>query len=162
PDRRDYRDIYVDVADLPARLEAAGLVGRGGAGFPVARKLAAVAERPGPKVVAAHGEEGEPGSVKDRFLVRPRPPLVLARLRRPGIEAGASRAVVYVSDDASAESVSRALDEGAASWPVSVEVFRVEHSYVAGEESALARAVDGGPALPTAKPPPVFEAGIGG
>jgi NADH:ubiquinone oxidoreductase subunit F (NADH-binding) len=55
-----------------------------------------------------------------------------------------------------------ALAESDARWPVPVEVFRVEHTYVAGEESALVRALDGGPALPTAKPPRPFEAGVGG
>ena len=43
-----------------------------------------------------------------------------------------------------------------------VEVVRVPHTYVAGEESALVRAIDGGPALPTAKPPRPFEEGVGG
>jgi NADH:ubiquinone oxidoreductase subunit F (NADH-binding) len=153
---------YRDVADLPARLEGAGLAGRGGAGFPVARKLAAVIERPGPRVVVANGEEGEPGSVKDRYLLTHRPHLVLDGLRLTALEAGADRAIVYVSDDACEASVRGALDEAAAMWQVRVEVFRVEHTYVAGEESALVRAIDGGPALPTAKPPRAFEAGVGG
>jgi NADH:ubiquinone oxidoreductase subunit F (NADH-binding) len=156
------RSGYRDVADLPARLAASGLVGRGGAGFPVARKLAAVAERPGPKVVVANGEEGEPGSVKDRYLLRHRPHLVLDGLRLMARETGADRAVVYVSGDQCESAVRAALDEAAAVWPVPVEVFRVEHTYVAGEESALVRALDGGPALPTAKPPRAFEAGVGG
>jgi NADH:ubiquinone oxidoreductase subunit F (NADH-binding) len=151
-----------DPAELRERLEAAGLVGRGGAGFPVARKLTAVAERPGPRVVVANGEEGEPGSVKDRYLLHHRPHLVLDGLRLLAVAADAARAVVYVADDRSEASVRAALDEGAAMWAVPVEVFPVEHSYVAGEESALVRAVNGGPALPTAKPPRVFEAGVGG
>ncbi len=153
---------YRDADDLPVRLVASGLVGRGGAGFPVARKLAAVAERPGPKVVVANGEEGEPGSVKDRYLLRHRPHLVLDGLRLMAAEAGAERAVVYLSDQVCEASVRAALDESGAMWPVPVEVFRVEHTYVAGEESALVRALDGGPALPTAKPPRPFEAGVGG
>jgi NADH:ubiquinone oxidoreductase subunit F (NADH-binding) len=153
---------YHDVTNLAERLEAAGLVGRGGAGFPVARKLAAVSERPGPRVVVANGEEGEPGSVKDRYLLRHRPHLVLDGLRLLALEARADRAIVYVSDELSETSVRIALDEGAALWPVPVQVFRVEHSYVAGEESALVRAVNGGPALPTAKPPRVFEMGVDG
>jgi NADH:ubiquinone oxidoreductase subunit F (NADH-binding) len=151
-----------DVADLPRRIAVAGLVGRGGAGFPVARKLAAVAERSGPKVVVANGEEGEPGSLKDRYLLRHRPHLVLDGLRLMALELGAGRAIVYVSDDESEAAVRAAVDETEALWQVPVEVFRVAHTYVAGEESALVRAVNGGPALPTAKPPRAFEAGVDG
>ncbi len=157
-DRGGYREID----DLAARLVASGLVGRGGAGFPVARKLMAVAERRGPKVVVANGEEGEPGSVKDRYLLQHRPHLVLDGLRLMALASDADRVIVYVSDAACEASVRSALDEGAAMWPMAVEVFRVDHTYVAGEESALVRAIDGGPALPTAKPPRAFEAGVGG
>jgi NADH:ubiquinone oxidoreductase subunit F (NADH-binding) len=153
---------YRDVGDLPSRLEVAGLLGRGGAGFPVARKLAAVSAAAGQKVVVANGEEGEPGSVKDRYLMTHRPHLVLDGLRLMAAACGADRAFVYVSDPDSEASVRRALDEGAALWPSAVGVFGVEHSYVAGEETALVRALDGGPALPTAKPPRPFEAGVGG
>jgi len=160
----EYLDLggYRDVPDLPQRIGAAGLVGRGGAGFPVARKLAAVGERPGPRIVVANGEEGEPGSVKDRYLLRHRPHLVLDGLRLMALELSADRAIVYVSDDESEAAVRVAVDETEALWPVPVEVFRVEHTYVAGEESALVRAVNGGPALPTAKPPRAFEAGVAG
>jgi NADH:ubiquinone oxidoreductase subunit F (NADH-binding) len=153
---------YRDVDDLAERIGAAGLVGRGGAGFPVDRKLAAVAERPGPRVVVANGEEGEPGSMKDRYLMRHRPHLVLDGLRLLALAAGADRAIAYVSDDESEVALRTALDGAAAMWTIPVGVFRVEHTYVAGEESALVRAVNGGPALPTAKPPRVFEAGVDG
>ncbi|MGH7961504.1 MAG: NADH-ubiquinone oxidoreductase-F iron-sulfur binding region domain-containing protein, partial [Candidatus Binatia bacterium] len=64
-------------AQLIAQVDAAGLRGRGGAAFPTARKLAAVAERPGDKFVICNGEEGEPASLKDRCLMERRPHLVL-------------------------------------------------------------------------------------
>jgi NADH:ubiquinone oxidoreductase subunit F (NADH-binding) len=100
--------------------------------------------------------------VKDRYLLRHRPHLVLDRLRLMATACRAERAIVYLADDACEASVRRAVDEVAARWPLPVEVFRVGHTYVAGEETALVRAVDGGPALPTAKPPRPFESGIGG
>ena len=153
---------YRDPADLLALLEASDLRGRGGAGFPVARKLRAVLERPGPRVVVANGEEGEPASVKDRYLMLHRPHLVLDGLRLMARETAAGRAIAYVSDAAVEATLLRALDETQVLWDVPVEVVRVPHTYVAGEESALVRAIDGGPALPTAKPPRPFEKGVGG
>jgi NADH:ubiquinone oxidoreductase subunit F (NADH-binding) len=153
---------YREVADLPGRLAASGLRGRGGAAFPVARKLDAVLARHGPRVVVANGEEGEPASIKDRYLLLHRPHLVLDGLRLMARAAAADRAYVYVSDPAVGHSVVAALAEVAAGWDIPVSVFTVDHTYVAGEESALVRAIDGGPALPTAKPPRAYESGVGG
>ena len=152
---------YRDVHDLPARLATVDLRGRGGAAFPVARKLASVLEQPGQAVVVANGEEGEPGSVKDRYLMLHRPHLVLDGLRLMARETGAARAYVYVADPDAAQVMTAALDQSEAFWDIPVEVFRVAHTYVAGEESSLVRAINGGPALPTAKPPRAFERGVG-
>jgi NADH:ubiquinone oxidoreductase subunit F (NADH-binding) len=142
--------------------EAAGLAGRGGAGFPLYRKLAAVASSADPhRVVVANGEEGEPGSVKDRVLVRSRPHLVLDGLRLAGLAVDASELHVYLSDPVAAEAVSAAIAEAGVALPrICVDV--VSPSYVAGEESAVVRYLDGGPALPTAKPPRAYEIGVGG
>ncbi|MER6565535.1 NADH-ubiquinone oxidoreductase-F iron-sulfur binding region domain-containing protein [Streptomyces sp. NPDC001093] len=145
---------------LPDRIAAVGLRGRGGAGFPAALKLHAVREAPGRPVVVANGEEGEPGSVKDRWLLRHRPHLILDGLRLTAAMTGAARGVVYLSDPLAEQAVRRALTERSAGLPV--DVVRTEHTYVAGEETAVVRRIDGGPALPTAKPPRPFEAGVGG
>nr|WBO82683.1 Fe-S-binding domain-containing protein [Streptomyces sp. SBE_14.2] len=146
--------------DLLDRIDAAGLRGRGGAGFPAAVKLRAVRDAAAPKVVVANGEEGEPGSVKDRWLLRHRPHTVLDGLRLAAALTGAGRGYVYVSDPAAEQAVRRALGEYDPGLPV--DVVRTEHTYVAGEESAVVRRIDGGPALPTAKPPRPFESGVGG
>ncbi|MFD5739741.1 NADH-ubiquinone oxidoreductase-F iron-sulfur binding region domain-containing protein [Streptomyces massasporeus] len=141
-------------------IDAAGLRGRGGAGFPAAVKLRSVRDAPGPPVVVANGEEGEPGSVKDRWLLRHRPHVVLDGLRLAATVTGAARGWVYLSDGSAEQAVQRALAE----WPhdLRVDVVRTEHTYVAGEETAVVRRLDGGPALPTAKPPRPFESGVGG
>ncbi|MFJ6494500.1 NADH-ubiquinone oxidoreductase-F iron-sulfur binding region domain-containing protein [Streptomyces virginiae] len=149
-----------DPEELLAHLDAAGLRGRGGAGFPAAVKLRSVRGRGGSPVVVANGEEGEPGSVKDRWLLRARPHLVLDGLARAAAVTGAVRGYVYLSDPAAGESVRRALAEHPP--PLPVEVVETAHTYVAGEESAVVRRIDGGPALPTAKPPRPFERGVGG
>ncbi|MFI1368682.1 NADH-ubiquinone oxidoreductase-F iron-sulfur binding region domain-containing protein [Streptomyces griseochromogenes] len=153
-------------APLPApgrlldRIAAVGLRGRGGAGFPAAVKLRAVRDAPGPPVVVANGEEGEPGSVKDRWLLRHRPHTVLDGLRLVAAMTGAGRGCVYLSDAPAERAVRRALAERPPE--LRVDVVRTEHAYVAGEETAVVRRIDGGPALPVAKPPRPFESGVGG
>ncbi|MFJ4582740.1 NADH-ubiquinone oxidoreductase-F iron-sulfur binding region domain-containing protein [Streptomyces echinatus] len=142
------------------RISAAGLRGRGGAGFPAAVKLAAVRNAPGRPVVVANGEEGEPGSVKDRWLLRHRPHVVLDGMRLVAAVTGAGHGFVYLSDAPAERAVRRALAERPTG--LRVDVVRTEHTYVAGEETAVVRRIDGGPALPTAKPPRPFESGVQG
>ncbi|MGX1885004.1 NADH-ubiquinone oxidoreductase-F iron-sulfur binding region domain-containing protein [Streptomyces sp. NPDC055287] len=146
-------------AELLGHIAAAGLRGRGGAGFPAATKLAAVRDAGGAPVVVANGEEGEPGSVKDRWLLRARPHLVLDGLARAAAAVGARRAYVYLADPVAAVRVRRALGEHPP--PLPVDVVETEHTYVAGEETAVVRRINGGPALPLAKPPRPFQKGVG-
>jgi NADH:ubiquinone oxidoreductase subunit F (NADH-binding) len=151
----------IDSARIPALALDADVCGRGGAGFPLGRKLAVVAASGDPhRVVVANGEEGEPGSVKDRLLLRTRPHLVLDGLRLAAEAVAATELHVYVSDPGSAEAVASALAE-TPSIP-RVVVTTVAPAYVAGEESAVVRFLDGGPALPTAKPPRAYEVGVRG
>ncbi|MEU3270581.1 NADH-ubiquinone oxidoreductase-F iron-sulfur binding region domain-containing protein [Saccharomonospora sp. NPDC006951] len=147
--------------DLLEAIEAAGLRGRGGAAFPAAVKLRTVAGRTGPRTVVANGDEGEPLAVKDRYLLRIRPHLVLDGLLRAARIVSADRAVVYLSDAIAADSVHKALAE-LGPTRVPVEVVRVARGYVGGEESAVVRAINGGPALPADKPPRPFESGVDG
>lgn len=155
-----YRDLP-DAGELLTTVEAAGLRGRGGASFPTAVKLRAVAEAGRSPVVVANGEEGEPASVKDRWLLRNRPHLVLDGVRLAAHVVGANEAWVYVSDMDSERSVESALGERSQDR-LTVRVHRVEPSYVAGEETAAVRALNGGPAKPSEKPPRPFESGVDG
>ena len=148
----------LDTATDVIRLaEEAGLRGRGGAGFPTARKLAAVAGRRGDAVVVANGAEGEPASRKDRSLLRVAPHLVLDGALLAARAVGAEQAVVAVSRPA--PELERAAAERRGS---PVEIRRVPDAFVAGEESALVRALEGRPAKPTLKPPYPFERGVDG
>lgn len=161
----EYRPLR-DADELLREVEASGLAGRGGAAFPLGVKLRAVRDNglaANGAVVVANGEEGEPASVKDRWLLRNRPHLVLDGLRLAAAIVGAERAYVYVSNSDSAHSVEAALGElDRAILGVAVELRTVEPGYVAGEETAAVRAIDGGPAKPTDKPPRPFESGVGG
>ncbi|OBH50009.1 NADH-ubiquinone oxidoreductase-F iron-sulfur binding region domain-containing protein [Mycobacterium sp. E2479] len=158
---------YRPLADADAFLrevESGGVVGRGGAAFPLAVKLRSVRDNGrfmGPPVVVANGEEGEPASVKDRWLLRNRPHLVLDGLRLAATIVAADRAYVYVSDQESAHSVDSALGElDPDTLGVTIDLRTVQPGYVAGEETAAVRAINGGPAKPTDKPPRPFEAGV--
>jgi NADH:ubiquinone oxidoreductase subunit F (NADH-binding) len=156
-----------DVDHLLGEVDLSGLLGRGGAAFPLAVKVRAVRDngrlRSG-AVVVANGEEGEPASIKDRWLLRHRPHLVLDGLRLAARMVEAARVYVYVSDRRAAEAVETALAEvdAAVLNGLAISVVTVASSYVAGEETAAVRVLNSGPAKPTDKPPRPFEEGVAG
>ncbi|MGO9383145.1 MAG: NADH-ubiquinone oxidoreductase-F iron-sulfur binding region domain-containing protein [Mycobacterium sp.] len=164
-----YRELggYRSLADpdkLLDEVERSGLQGRGGAAFPLAVKVHAVRDNgrlAGGTVVVANGEEGEPASIKDRWLLRHRPHLVLDGLRLAAAMVSTDRAHVYVSDPESARSVEAALTEHAIG-DITIELCNVDPAYIAGEETAVTRVINGGPAKPTDKPPRPFQKGVGG
>lgn len=167
-ERGGYRPLAAG-GELLDEVERSGLLGRGGAAFPLAVKLRTVRDngrRSTGAVVVANGEEGEPASIKDRWLLRYRPHLVLDGLRLAAAIVAADnlpvKAYVYVSDPASALSVETALTEldDATLGGLDVGVWTVDPGYVSGEETAAVRAINGGPAKPTDKPPRPFETGV--
>jgi NADH:ubiquinone oxidoreductase subunit F (NADH-binding) len=151
-------------AQIIEQVERAGLRGRGGASFPMSRKLQAVASRRGPKIVVANGSESEPASSKDRVLLRDVPHLVLDGAASAARAVGAREAIVALSatDQRGAQSVARAMrerGEARLSGDPRFEVVRVPERYLSGQESALVNLLSGGPGLPTFGPRP-FEAGV--
>jgi NADH:ubiquinone oxidoreductase subunit F (NADH-binding) len=153
----------VDRTRLVELLRESGLTGRGGAGFPVWRKLAAVAGAGGRPVVIANGAEGEPASGKDRALLAYQPNLVLDGLQIVAGALGAGAAHVYLP--AGAGGAIRAVlasRRGAGLDPVAVTVHAAPEAFVAGEESAVVAAVSGRPALPADKRIRVLESGVDG
>ncbi|WP_212516811.1 NADH-ubiquinone oxidoreductase-F iron-sulfur binding region domain-containing protein [Actinospica acidithermotolerans] len=154
--------------EIIARTEQAGLTGRGGAAFPTGRKLAAVARGAGRKgtVVVANGCEGEPASAKDRTLILNAPHLVLDGVQLAARAVGARQAHLCVHEDEHdiRNTLTAALAERATALPAEapITLTLVPHRYVASEESALVRALNGGPSLPAHTPPRPFERGVGG
>src|ERR1700733_13006704 len=144
-------------------IEASGLTGRGGAAFPVYRKLAIVAGARGRKVVVANGAESEPASRKDELLLRAAPNLVLDGLQLAAEAGGATAAHLYTHHGATTE-ILRALAERAAVGldPVSVTITKAPPRFLAGQESALVNRLGGGPARPTFQPPRATERGLHG
>jgi NADH:ubiquinone oxidoreductase subunit F (NADH-binding) len=155
-----------DAGALIGDVRAAGLTGRGGASFPVHRKLEAVAAaRPGRAIVVGNAAEGEPASHKDEALLFAAPHLVLDGLQLAAEAVGARRAVLYVRadllertrlDTQMPERYARRLDR------VAVEIVSAPARFLAGQESALASLISGGPAVPRFTPPRVFERGVDG
>ncbi|MGZ4395740.1 MAG: NADH-ubiquinone oxidoreductase-F iron-sulfur binding region domain-containing protein, partial [Gaiellaceae bacterium] len=148
-------------------VEASGLQGRGGAAFPTATKLRAVASRRGRPVVVVNGTEGEPASGKDKVLLRCVPHLVLDGAVAAAEAVGAREAFVAVADGATAESatVAAAIDSRRRrklDGRVTLRLVEVPDRFVAGEETALVHFLSGGEAKPTLAPPRPFERGVGG
>ncbi|HKV32604.1 MAG TPA: NADH-ubiquinone oxidoreductase-F iron-sulfur binding region domain-containing protein [Candidatus Dormibacteraeota bacterium] len=150
---------------LIAELEVSGLLGRGGAGFPVGRKWRAVAERSsGGAVVLANGAEGEPLSLKDRSLLAGRPHLVIDGALLAARAVGADNIIFYVGVEhrAAKAALQRALAERSLDLRGHARVAMAPAGYVSGEESAAVHFVNAGDARPTTTPPRPYERGVGG
>jgi NADH:ubiquinone oxidoreductase subunit F (NADH-binding) len=150
--------------ELLELIEASGLQGRGGAGFPTGRKLRAVAEARRRPVVLANGAEGEPVSGKDRVLLAFAPQLVLDGAAVAAATVGAREAIIAVGADEAIEAVRAAIAERERRRldDVCFRLVDVPGHFVAGEETALVNWVNGGLAKPTFTPPRPFERGVGG
>ena len=153
-------------AELMAEVERSGLTGRGGAGFPAARKLAAVRQsyrRCHTPVAVANGTEGEPASAKDKILLARSPHLVLDGAAIAADLIGARQALIVaphpvrdVVADAIAERVARGPE------PIRWRVITAAEGFVAGEASAVVHWISRGIPAPTATPPRLAERGLHG
>ncbi len=164
----DHHDRYGPVpvgrgssARLIEVVARSGLRGRGGAGFPTARKLRAVADARGRKVVVANGCEGDPASAKDGVLLELAPHLVLDGIALAAAAVGAAEAILCVhAGSRLVRTLAAALDERRD--PVAVRVAEIPRRYVASEESALVNALTTGDAVPTVSPPRPAQRGVRG
>jgi NADH:ubiquinone oxidoreductase subunit F (NADH-binding) len=153
--------------DLIAALEASGLGGRGGGGFPTGAKLRSVAAQRRRPVVVVNATEAEPVSGKDKVLLRYAPHLVLDGAVATAAALRAREAIVVVGENAKTElaSVAHAIEARSrrgVNGKVSLRVAAVPNGFVAGEETALVSFLNGRAAKPTFKPPLPFERGVGG
>lgn len=173
---RDHLSRYGQVPSFPAHggehplidtVARAGLTGRGGAGFPTATKLRAVAgaKRSG-RVVVANGMESEPASAKDKTLLRLAPHLVLDGIVLAAAAVGARQAHLCVAP--SRDGLDRRLRELVAERrelgidTIGITVRTPPHHYVSSEASALTNWLGGGEAKPTTTPPRTAERGVDG
>ncbi len=154
-------------SELIALAEASGLGGRGGASFPTGTKLRAVASQRRRPVVVANGVEAEPASGKDRALLRAVPHLVLDGAVLAAGAVGAREVIVGISGRRANERDALLAAVGTRTrnrvdGGISLRVVVVPDGFVGGEETALIRFLNGGPAKPTVTPPRPFERGVGG
>ncbi len=157
-------------ADLQAALEivaASGLVGRGGAAFPVGTKWRAVREAAGDeKVVVCNADEGEPGTFKDRAILHLRPHLLLEAMAIAGLLVGARTGVIYLryeypqAYDLLIDAIGQAESAGLLGGSIDgtecgfmIHVRRGAGSYVCGEETALLNSLEGKRPWPRERPP---------
>jgi NADH:ubiquinone oxidoreductase subunit F (NADH-binding) len=149
--------------ELIHAIDEAGLVGRGGAGFPTATKWRAVATMGTSPVIVVNGAESEPLSHKDRTLMENRPHLVLDGAVAAAMTLGAHRVVLYLCREyrPARASLLAALRERPKA-PHAIDVVLAPPRFVAGEETAAVHCVNDNLALPLSKPPRPFERGVGG
>jgi NADH:ubiquinone oxidoreductase subunit F (NADH-binding) len=152
-------------------LEHAGLTGRGGAAFPVHRKLSAVLDaataRRRPPVVIANGAESEPASDKDATLLWLSPHLVLDGLQLAAEAVQAEQAILYTHVERQGDVGKRlqhaiAERRAAGSDRIPVQLAQAPPRFLSGQETALLNHLAGGPAIPTFVPPRITERGFEG
>lgn len=158
---------------LPERvidiIREAGLVGKGGAGFPTHRKMRLLFEQPGAKkFVVLNGSEHEPGSYKDRYLLEHYPHTVIEGALILAYAVKASDVIIAINESSASciEQFQSALrvarDAEVDFWNVAMDVRTVPDIYIVGEETALLEVLEGHPALPRKKPPYPIEKGLHG
>lgn len=150
---------HLSAQQLVDLVEEAGLTGRGGAGFPTARKLRAAVGQD--VVLVGNAMEGEPLSSKDAVLLDRAPGLVVDGLSLLAASLGARRAVLATGPDVPAAPVTAAA-RGTRVEVVALTDGFVATGFVAGQESALVARLDGRRGVPTDPLTPVRRRGIGG
>lgn len=144
-------------------ISASGLRGRGGAGFPTGRKWSGIASQPGRHFVACNGAEGEPGTFKDRALMRANPYQVVEGVIVASLAVGAAEAFICMKQSfgPEIENVTRAVQEFQNSGlcgDCTINIVAGPDEYLFGEEKAMLEVIEGKPPLPRWFPP--YEHGL--
>ncbi|HEY3105994.1 MAG TPA: NADH-ubiquinone oxidoreductase-F iron-sulfur binding region domain-containing protein [Gaiellaceae bacterium] len=139
-------------------LKASGLTGYGGAGFPTGVKWEAVAQEPGPRYVVINADEGEPGTIKDRYVMELRPHLMIEGALIAMDFADATEGFIYLREEyaTARDRLTRALDEFRSAGLLdsrSVELVVGAGAYICGEETAMLESMEGRRGMPRLKPP---------
>ncbi len=149
------------------KVAESGLRGLGGAGFPSGRKWGFVRAHPGPRYLAVNGDEGEPGTFKDRHYLEREPHLFLEGMLIAAWAVEAERCFIYMRDEYPAvlEILRReiaALEASGLVAPGYIDLRRGAGAYICGEESAMIESIEGKRGLPRHRPPYVAKVGVFG
>ena len=153
--------------DIQNKILASGLRGLGGAGFPSGKKWEFVRMNEGPRFIAVNGDEGEPGTFKDRFYLERTPHLFLEGMLIAAWAVEAEKAYIYMRDEYPAvlkilkEEIT-ALEQAGIVEPGYIELRRGAGAYICGEESAMIESIEGKRGLPRHRPPFVAQVGLFG
>ena len=153
--------------DITAKLDAAGLRGLGGAGFPTGRKWRIVSGYEGPRLMAVNADEGEPGTFKDRYYLETDPHRFLEGVLVAAWAVEAEAVYIYLRDEYPfiREIL---LREMAKLGPAGLDSHTTLHlrrgagAYICGEESSMIESIEGKRGLPRHRPPYVAEVGVFG
>ena len=161
------RAIELGSSAVLAALDASGLAGRGGAGFPTGRKWRAVLEAEGnPKTIVCNADEGEPGCFKDRVLMDYDPHALLEGMAIAALATGATRGFIYLRYEypGTMDVLEAAIQEAEAAGilgdsmlgsgpPFRIWVRRGAGAYICGEETSLLNSLEGKHPFPRNRPP---------
>ena len=156
----EWKDVQKDVLD-------AGLRGLGGAGFPSGKKWEFVRANDGPRYLAVNGDEGEPGTFKDRYYLERTPHLFLEGMLIAAWAVEAEKAFIYMRDEYPA--VLKILRDEIYQLETAglvkegyIDLRRGAGAYICGEESAMIESIEGKRGIPRHRPPFVAQVGIFG
>jgi formate dehydrogenase len=148
-------------------VDDAGLRGLGGAGFPTGRKWTLVRQAPGPRLMAVNGDEGEPGTFKDRYYLGLDPHRFIEGMLIAAWVVEAAYIYVYIRDEYPEliamlrEEFARVKDAGLTP-ETTIHLRRGAGAYICGEESAMIESIEGKRGLPRHRPPYVAQVGLFG
>jgi formate dehydrogenase len=142
-----------------------GLRGLGGAGFPAGRKWSFVRAASGTKYLAVNGDEGEPGTFKDRYYLEREPHVFLEGMLIAAWAVGAETCFIYMRDEYPAvlEILATEIAELEKAGIVAegyIDLRRGAGAYICGEESAMIESIEGKRGMPRHRPPYVAQVGV--
>jgi NADH:ubiquinone oxidoreductase subunit F (NADH-binding)/NADH:ubiquinone oxidoreductase subunit E len=157
----------IPAEDVIAALEQSGLRGLGGAGFPTGRKWRFVRQEPAPRLMAVNGDEGEPGTFKDRWYLERDPHRFLEGVLVGAWVVEAAEVYIYLRDEYPAlrEVLLKeiaAVEAAGLTGGTKLHLRRGAGAYICGEESAMLESIEGKRGYPRHKPPFPSQVGLFG
>ena len=146
-------------------VNQSGLRGLGGAGFPSGKKWGFVRAAEGPRYLAVNGDEGEPGTFKDRYYLERTPHLFLEGMLIAAWAVEADKCFIYMRDEYPVvldilRTEIASLEAAGLITQGYVDLRRGAGAYICGEESAMIESIEGKRGLPRHRPPYVAQVGI--